>query len=88
MSNAKEMVDDYMERNQEDFDDFSTPDDVYEEILHHLDSLEVSQTCLQHKPLCALYSVNKELSGVLSEICIFCADAGMGTCIQKSHRGR
>ncbi|CAL5228864.1 g12075 [Coccomyxa viridis] len=40
MSNAKEMVDDYMERNQEDFEDFVSPDDVYEEILHHLDSLE------------------------------------------------
>ena len=41
MSNIKEMVDDYMERNQEDFEDFLSPDDVYEEILHHLDSLEV-----------------------------------------------
>ena len=47
MSNAKEMVDDYMERNQEDFDEFSTPDDVYEEILQDLDSLEVSEPCLQ-----------------------------------------
>ena len=46
MSNAKEMVDDYMERNQEDFDEFSTPDDVYEEILQDLDSLEVSGPCL------------------------------------------
>ena len=45
MSNAKEMVDDYMERNQEDFDEFSTPDDVYEEILQDLDSLEVSEPC-------------------------------------------
>ena len=43
MSNIKEMVDDYMERNQEDFEDFVSPDDVYEEILHHLDSLEVRQ---------------------------------------------
>ena len=42
MSNIKEMVDDYMDRNQEDFEDFVTPDDVYEEILHHLDSLEVT----------------------------------------------
>ncbi len=41
MSNIKEMVDDYMERNQEDFEDFLSPDDIYEEILHHLDSLEV-----------------------------------------------
>lgn len=41
MSNCKEMVDDYMERNQEDFEDFVSPDDIYEEILHHLDSLEV-----------------------------------------------
>ena len=45
MSNAKEMVDDYMERNQEDFDEFSTPDDVYEEILQDLDSLEVLEPC-------------------------------------------
>lgn len=43
MSNIKEMVDDYMERNQEDFEDFVSPDDIYEEILHHLDSLEVRQ---------------------------------------------
>ena len=55
MSNIKEMVDDYMERNQEDFEDFVSPDDVYEEILHHLDSLEVpasfaltaTQPCIQ-----------------------------------------
>ena len=53
MSNAKEMVDDYMERNQEDFDEFSTPDDVYEEILQDLDSLEVSEPCLLQKSLCA-----------------------------------
>lgn len=53
MSSAKEMVDDYMERNQEDFDEFSTPDDVYEEILQDLDSLEVPEPCLLHKTFCA-----------------------------------
>ena len=53
MSNAKEMVDDYMERNQEDFDEFSTPDDVYEEILQDLDSLEVPEPCVPYKPFCA-----------------------------------
>ena len=46
MANIKEMVDDYMERNQEDFEDFLSPDDVYEEILHHLDSLEVACSSL------------------------------------------
>ena len=81
MSNAKEMVDDYMERNQEDFDEFSTPDDVYEEILQDLDSLEVSEPCLLQKSLCA-YNFLTELSDVLPEIRIFCYDAGTGTCIQ------
>ena len=81
MSNSKEMVDDYMERNQEDFDEFSAPDDVYEEILHHLDSLEVSEPCLPHKRFCALVvSIRSSLMS-LPEICVCCADAGMGTCI-------
>ena len=42
ISEAKEMVDDYMSRNQEDFDDFSAPDDLYADLLDQLDNLEVS----------------------------------------------
>ena len=46
ISEAKEMVDDYMSRNQEDFDDFSAPDDLYADLLDQLDNLEVSSAFL------------------------------------------
>ncbi len=36
---VKDLVDDYIERNQEDFDDFDTPDDVYESVLETLENL-------------------------------------------------
>jgi hypothetical protein len=41
MTDIKDMVDDYMERNQESFEEFSDPDQVYYEILEQLDGLEV-----------------------------------------------
>lgn len=41
MTDIKEMVDDYMERNQESFDEFENPDDCYSEIVEQLDGLEV-----------------------------------------------
>jgi CCR4-NOT transcription complex subunit 3 len=36
---VKDLVDDYLDRNQEDFDEFSAPDDMYEEFLSQLDSM-------------------------------------------------
>ncbi len=36
---------DYLERNQEDFDFFSCPDDSYEYVLEQLDNLEVGLSC-------------------------------------------
>ena len=44
MSDIKESVDDYLERNQEAFDEFATPDDVYYDLIEQLDSLEVRGT--------------------------------------------
>lgn len=41
MTDIKEMVDDYMDRNQDSFDEFSDPDQAYEVILEQLDGLEV-----------------------------------------------
>ena len=41
MTDIKDMVDDYVERNQESFDEFADPDQVYEEIVEQLDGLEV-----------------------------------------------
>ena len=34
----KDLVEDYLERNQDDFDDFSSPDDLYIELLEKLDA--------------------------------------------------
>ena len=42
LAEAKDMVDDYMIRNQEDFDDFGNPDDLYADLIDQLDNLEVS----------------------------------------------
>ena len=53
ISEAKEMVDDYMSRNQEDFDDFSAPDDLYADLLDQLDNLEVSTAFLNLFLFCA-----------------------------------
>ena len=39
---AKELIDDYILRNQDDFDEFSDPDDLYADLLDKLDNLEVS----------------------------------------------
>lgn len=36
------MVEDYMQRNQDDFDDFAEPDDLYADLIEQLDNLEVS----------------------------------------------
>ena len=38
---AKELVDDYIERNQDDFESFEDPDDLYADLLDKLDNLEV-----------------------------------------------
>mmetsp|Transcript_32597 Transcript_32597/g.92416 ORF Transcript_32597/g.92416 Transcript_32597/m.92416 type:complete len:687 (-) Transcript_32597:89-2149(-) len=38
VANVKDMVDDYLERGQEDFDEFACPDDLYDELLEQLDS--------------------------------------------------
>ena len=38
---------DYLDRNQEDFDFFSCPDDSYEDVLEQLDNLEVSSLCIK-----------------------------------------
>ncbi|EIE20296.1 hypothetical protein COCSUDRAFT_58005 [Coccomyxa subellipsoidea C-169] len=42
MTDIKEMVDDYMDRNQDSFDEFSDPDQAYEVILEQLDGLEAT----------------------------------------------
>ena len=41
METVKDLVDDYLERHEEAFDEFDTPEDLYESIGEHLDSLEV-----------------------------------------------
>ena len=41
MTDIKEMVDDYIERNQESVEEFENPDEIYAEIVDQLDSLEV-----------------------------------------------
>lgn len=41
MEGVKELVDDYVERHEEAFDEFDTPEDLYESIAEHLDNLEV-----------------------------------------------
>ena len=38
---VKDLLDDYLERNQDDFDEFDTPDDIYEGIMPQLEGLEV-----------------------------------------------
>ena len=38
---VKDMLDDYLDRNQEDFEEFEVPDDIYEGIMPQLDGLEV-----------------------------------------------
>lgn len=38
---SKEMVEDYLQRNEDDFDDFADPDDLYADLLEELDNLEV-----------------------------------------------
>ena len=46
---VKDMVDDYLERNQESFSEFETPDDLYAGLIEQLDSLEVLQGPLEHR---------------------------------------
>ena len=41
LSEVQSSVTDYLDRNQEDFDFFSCPDDSYEDVLEQLDNLEV-----------------------------------------------
>lgn len=41
MTDIREMVDDYIERNQESVEEFENPDEIYAEIVDQLDSLEV-----------------------------------------------
>ena len=54
MADIKESVDDYLERNQDAFDDFKDPDDVYCDLIEQLDSLEVRRNmdCRQ-QAMCA-----------------------------------
>lgn len=37
----KELVDDYLLRNQDDFEEFGDPDDLYADLIEQLDNLEV-----------------------------------------------
>ena len=61
MSDIKDSVDDYLDRNQEAFDEFANPDDVYYDLIEQLDSLEVC-ACFStrlppqhiHLPMCRL----------------------------------
>lgn len=41
MSGTKELVEDYIDRNQDSFEEFENPDDLYSDILEELDGLEV-----------------------------------------------
>lgn len=41
LNEVQSSVNDYLDRNQEDFDFFSCPDDSYEDVLEQLDNLEV-----------------------------------------------
>jgi hypothetical protein len=41
MTGVKDLVDDYLERNQDSFDEFDNPDDLYSDIIDELDGLEV-----------------------------------------------
>lgn len=36
---VKDLVDDYLERNQEDFEEFDTPDDIYADLVDQLDGM-------------------------------------------------
>lgn len=45
MAGVKELVEDYIDRNQESFDEFENPDDIYSDILEELDGLEVLRSC-------------------------------------------
>lgn len=38
---VREMVDDYLERHEDAFDEFDNPDDIYSELVEQLDGLEV-----------------------------------------------
>lgn len=38
VADVKDLVDDYLDRNQEDFDDFCSPDDLYDDLLEKLDA--------------------------------------------------
>ena len=41
LEDVKEALDDYLTRNQDDFDDFEAPDDLYADLVDQLDNLEV-----------------------------------------------
>lgn len=42
---VKELIEDYLERNQDAFEEFENPEDVYESIEHHMDNVEVRCGC-------------------------------------------
>lgn len=37
VGDVRDLVDDYLDRNQDDFDDFAVPDDLYDELLEQLE---------------------------------------------------
>lgn len=41
VSDSKDLIEDYLQRNQEDPDDFTNPDDLYSDLIDQLDNLEV-----------------------------------------------
>mmetsp|Transcript_14010 Transcript_14010/g.42303 ORF Transcript_14010/g.42303 Transcript_14010/m.42303 type:complete len:755 (+) Transcript_14010:91-2355(+) len=50
VTETRDMVDDYMERNQESFDEFGNPDDTYEELLDRLEGVADTQVTVPHTP--------------------------------------
>ena len=48
---VREMVDDYLERHEDAFDEFDNPDDIYSELVEQLDGLEVGAP---HSILCKI----------------------------------
>ena len=65
VSESKDMVEDYLQRNQDDFEDFADPDDLYTDLVDQLDNLEVDSShlflCLTQLLLSILTSLQSML---------------------------
>ena len=70
MDSVKELMDDYLDRNQDAFEEFENPEDVYESIEHHMDNVEVRAQDASARATCMHMDIHL-YSSPYSAICTY-----------------